>query len=157
MAAPKTVSARTLWAVLVAVLLLLPALAAQQAWAADGELAAGEGELQTQAQQFKVVDEDDEGNVYITYVGSSDSVKVPGTFGGERVVGVNASGKGLKSIDVSDVTYLVILNCDRNELTELDVSENTDCSCNATASTRSTSRTSIPPMSPICPSCSTTA
>ena len=120
-------------AALLATLLLMPALAAQRAWADEGVLVAASGELQAQAQKFDSMSVP--GGVRLSYTGTAKSLSIPKTYKGQKVVEVFVDNRGLTKLDVSKATYLTYLVCFDNKITKLDVSKNKkleylDCSGN---------------------------
>ena len=110
-------------AALLATLLLMPAVAAQRAWASDGTLVAASGELQAQAQKFDAMNA--YGGVRLSYSGTAKSLSIPKTYKGQKVVEVYVDNRGLTKLDVSKATYLTYLVCFDNKITKLDVSKNT--------------------------------
>ena len=102
---------RTWWAALLASPLVLPMLAAQQAWADEGSLAAADGEPQAQKKLFVAKDVPGGGRLTVPDATAltAKTVKIPKTYGGKKVVEVSIGEGGdsnVELIDTSEAVYL---------------------------------------------------
>lgn len=60
---------------------------------------------------------------YATYIGDGGSVTVPERIGGQLVVSVDCSDKGITALNVRDCSGLAELWCDNNNISSLDVTK----------------------------------